>query len=54
MEQILIEACEKIIKALEILKAEGKITSEQYEKHTKLKMSYLKTQTKSKNNRTII
>ena len=47
MEQFLIETCKIFIKTLEILKAEGKITSKQYKQHVKIKMEFLEIHSKS-------
>lgn len=45
MEQLLLDTCKIFIKALDILKNEGKITTEQYKQHVKLKLEYLEYHT---------
>jgi hypothetical protein len=41
MKAILIDSCIQMIKALNILLSDGKITQEEYDQHVKLKLAFI-------------
>jgi len=47
MDKVIIETCKTCIKILDHLRAEGKITTKQYDQHVKLKLEFLEIHSKS-------